>query len=88
MPGETKDSVMLAYSQGCPRQVLRYTSKVYGFQCHLEITREGIQEMIKACPGDLKPSKFTQTSDELLIQDYRTINQFMIKILDRLVANL
>lgn len=88
MPGETKDSVILAYSQGCPRQVLRYTPKVYGFQCHLEITKEGIKEMIKACSGDLKPSKFTQTSDELLEQDYSTINEFMIKILDRLVVNV
>lgn len=86
MPGETKDSVILAHSQGCPRQILRYTSKVYGFQCHLEITKEGIQEMIKACPDDLKPSRFTQTPDELLEQDYGAVNQLMIKILDRLVA--
>jgi GMP synthase (glutamine-hydrolysing) len=86
MPGETKDSVILASSQGCPRQILRYAPRVYGFQCHLEITKEGIQEMIKACPGDLKPSRFTQTPDELLVQDYGAINQLMIKILDRLVA--
>ncbi|MBL8676168.1 MAG: homoserine O-succinyltransferase [Alphaproteobacteria bacterium] len=86
MPGETKESVILAHSQGCPRQILRYTSKVYGFQCHLEITKEGIEEMIKACPGDLKPSRFTQTPDELLKQDYGAVNQLMIKILDRLVA--
>lgn len=86
MPGETKDSVILAFSQGCPRQALRYAPKVYGFQCHLEITKEGIQDMIRACPGDLKPSQFTQTPDELLGQDYSTINQLMIRILDRLVA--
>jgi hypothetical protein len=42
--------------------------------------------MIKACPGDLKPSRFTQTPDELLKQDYSTINQLMIKILDRLLT--
>ncbi|MBX9620902.1 MAG: homoserine O-succinyltransferase [Alphaproteobacteria bacterium] len=86
MPGETKDSIILAYSQGCPRQALRYGPKVYGFQCHLEITKEGIQEMIKACPGDLKPSRFTQTSTELLEQDYGAVNQLMLKILDRLVS--
>lgn len=86
MPGETKESVILAHSQGCPRQILRYAPKVYGFQCHLEITKEGIQEMIRACPGDLKPSRFTQTPDELLEQNYGAVNQLMIKILDRLVA--
>lgn len=86
MPGETRDSVILAFSQGCPRQIVRYAPKVYGFQCHLEITREGIQEMIEECPGDLKPSRFTQTSDELLEQDYGAVNQLMIKILDRLLT--
>jgi GMP synthase (glutamine-hydrolysing) len=85
MPGETSGSVILAYSEGCPRQVLCYAPKVYGFQCHLEITQEGIQEMIKACPGDLKPSLFTQTSEELLQQNYIPIHQLMRKILDRLV---
>jgi len=86
MPGETKNSIVLATSQGCPRQILRYTPHVYGFQCHLEITLEGMRDMIKACPGDLKPSRFTQTPEELLQQDYHEINQTMIKILDRVVG--
>lgn len=86
MPGETKNSVILAYSKGCPRQILCYAPKVYGFQCHLEITKDGIQEMIKACPGDLKPSSFTQASDELLRNDYSSIHQYMMKILDRMMA--
>lgn len=42
--------------------------------------------MIKACPGDLKPSRFTQIPDELLEQGYNIINQLMIKILDRLLT--
>src|ERR1700733_11637513 len=32
MPGITKESVLLAYSEGCPRQVIRYAPMVYGFQ--------------------------------------------------------
>ena len=86
MPGKTVNSVVLAYSEGCPRQILRYTPSTYGFQCHLEITKEGIKDMIKACPGDLKPSRFTQTSEELLQQNYEAINQIMVKILDRVVG--
>ncbi len=86
MPGETANSIILAYSEGCPRQILRYTPKVYGFQCHLEITKDGIQEMMTACPDDLKPSKFTQTPEELLQQNYEVINDTMIKLLDRLVT--
>lgn len=86
MPGLTKDSILLASSKGCPRQVVRYRNRVYGFQCHLEITQEGIKTMVEACPGDLKPSRFTQSKAELLEQDYTGINKVMLTILDRLVA--
>lgn len=87
MPGETRDSVILAKSEGCPKQILRYGPSIYGFQCHLEITLEGMQTMIDACPDDLKPAQFVQTVDQLLKQDYSAINQSMFKILDRLVQS-
>lgn len=32
MPGLTNDAEILAISEGCPRQIVRYTPKVYGFQ--------------------------------------------------------
>ena len=85
MPGLTESSTLLGYSQGCPRQIVKYKNLVYGFQCHFEITLQGIKTMIKAVPGDLKPSKFTQSAEELLQQDYDAINQTMFKILDRLI---
>lgn len=85
MPGLTKDSVILASSAGCPRQIIRYQENIYGFQCHLEITLEGIKTMIEVVPEDLTPSKFTQTSNELMQQDYATIHRFMITILERFV---
>jgi GMP synthase (glutamine-hydrolysing) len=84
MPGETADSVLLASSEGCPKQILRYGPLVYGFQCHLEITKEGIQELITACPKDLKEGQFIQNAEQLLQNDYHDINQYMIKILDRI----
>lgn len=85
MPGVTENAQILAYSEGCPRQVIRYAPKIYGFQCHLEITLEGIQTMIAQCENDLKPSPFTQTSEELVEQDYRSINAMMMQILERVV---
>lgn len=85
MPGETKESQVLAYSQGCPRQIIKYSAKVYGFQCHLEITDEGIIQMIEACPHDLSASKFTQTETELILNDYASINESMLEILDNFV---
>ena len=83
MPGLTRSSVLLASSLGCPRQIIRYKNNVYGFQCHLEITLDGIKALIETVPEDLKPSKFTQSKEELLAQDYQSINNLMITILDR-----
>jgi GMP synthase (glutamine-hydrolysing) len=85
MPGETANSVILAYSEGCPRQIVRYDTLVYGFQCHLEITRAGIKTMLDACPTDLAPSRFTQKLPDFLQQDYESINQTMAEILNRLI---
>jgi len=83
MPGMTQESTLLAYSAGCPRQIIRYKPNIYGFQCHMEITLEGIKRMVQAVPEDLQPPKFTQAENELLRQDYSTINAQMEIILDR-----
>ncbi len=86
MPGLTPDATLLAYNEGCPRQIIRYKSNVYGFQCHLEMTKENIQGMIDAVPQDLKPSQFTQTKEQLLSNDYPAINKRMFHILDKLMG--
>lgn len=83
MPGLTDDCAVLASSPGCPRQIVRYTRKAYGFQCHLEITTDGIRIMTEAVPDDLHPSRFTQSKAELLAQDYAPVNAMMRTILDR-----
>jgi len=83
MPGLLNDSILLAYSQGCPRQIVRYKPNIYGFQCHLEMTRDNIITMIESVPDDLRPSKYTQTIEQILSQDYDLINAMMIKFLDR-----
>lgn len=83
MPGLTKESEVLAYSEGCPQQIVRYSPLIYGFQCHLEIPLAGIETMIQAVPEDLAPSKFTQNKPTLLAQDYQTINLMMMDLLDK-----
>lgn len=85
MPGETSHSQILAFSEGCPRQIVKYGTKVYGFQCHLEITQEGIQALIDACPKDLKSNTYTQTAQTLVAHDYGPINEKMYQILSRIV---
>lgn len=85
MPGLTEHATILATSLGCPRQIIRYGTHIIGFQCHLEITKKGIETMMIACEGDLKPSLYTQSSSELVVQDYDSINQTMFQILETLV---
>lgn len=85
MPGMTQDAEILAYSEGCPRQIIRYANRIYGFQCHLEIPLVGIKEMIDACPQDLKASRFTQSEEQLLQQNYHTINEMMFQILNKII---
>lgn len=84
MPGLTEQSTVLAASEGCPRQIVRYRSNVYGFQCHLEITHEGMKAMVQACPNDLAPGTYVQSAAVLLKQNYSDINGMMVEILDRL----
>ncbi len=84
MPGLTPESKILAASAGCPRQIIRYASHVYGFQCHLEPTRDNIQEMIRHCPHDLAPGPSIQSAEQLLAHDYAAMNAHMMRIMDRL----
>ena len=86
MPGTPPGSIILATSEGCPRQMIRYGSTVYGFQCHLEITPDGIEDLIRACPNDLKSRRFTQDEETLKKQDYAPINKLMIHLLDRFMT--
>ena len=48
MPGLTKDAVVLATSQGCPRQIIRFSPKHYAFQAHLEFDPEAVDLLIAA----------------------------------------
>lgn len=57
MPGLTSESKVLATSQGCPRQIVRYAPKIYGFQCHFEFTPEAIEGMIKNNAHELEAYK-------------------------------
>ncbi len=85
MPGLTAESTILAFSEGCPRQIIRYLPFVYGFQCHLEPTKKNIETMIQHCPGDLTHGQFVQSAAEFLSSDFDSINKILIQILNNLV---
>lgn len=86
MPGITAEAKILATSKGCPRQIIRYSPLVYGFQCHPEITMKNMDAMLHHCQGDLMPGKFVQTKQELQNTDFGSINKLMIQILNNLLV--
>lgn len=90
MPGLTSTSKVLAYSEGCPRQIVEYTPLVYGFQCHLELTREVVELLIAASEKDLAAltsHRFVQQPEALRANDYTAMNQTLFTFLDRLVSD-
>ena len=85
MPGLTPKSAVLAFSKGCPRQIVRYSPKIYGFQCHFEFTKESMEGMINNSSHELEQYKllpFIETATELRSHDYDSINVLLFKFLD------
>lgn len=82
MPGLTTESEVLATSLGCPRQVVRYNARTYGFQCHPELMHESMEMMVQHCPEDLAAETYVQSAAQLLGADLRPVNARMRKILD------
>jgi GMP synthase (glutamine-hydrolysing) len=85
MPGLTSTSEILAYSEGCPRQIVKYSPKVYGFQCHFEFNPEAIEGMIENSTDELEKYKslpYIQDIATLRSNDYNAMNQYLFKFLD------
>lgn len=88
MPGLTEEATIIAQSDGCPRQIIRFAQKVYAFQCHFEFTPNAINDMIANCADELEKEKdkpFVQSAEQLIINDYGISNKLLFSFLDRLV---
>jgi len=91
MPGLTPESKILATSAGCPRQVVKYTPIVYGFQCHFEFDPEAIEGMIQASTQELNEHKnlpYVQTPEQLRANDYSKMNAKLFQFLDHVTAQI
>lgn len=85
MPGIPEGATLLAKSEGCPRQIVRYSDRVYGFQCHFELTQELVGNMVSHCVSDLVgQQKYVRSAKELIEADYSEINAKLETILDYL----
>jgi len=88
MPGLTEESVVIARSEGCPRQIVRYSRYIYGFQTHMEFTHEIIAAGVREDEDDLTYSgRFVQTARELLAYDYTEMNALLARFLDAMTED-
>lgn len=89
MPGLTENAQVLAESQGCPRQIVKYSDKHYGFQCHLEFKKEMVEALL-AQEADYEQSvashPFVQEAEAILSYDYSEMNQALVSFLDHFNA--
>jgi len=87
MPGLTSESKVLATSQGCPRQIVRYAPKIYGFQCHFEFTPQAIEGMIKNNSHELEEYKnlpYIETVEQLRGHNFDEMNNLLFDFLDKI----
>ncbi len=88
MPGLTSDAVVLAASDGCPRQIVRYGKYVYAFQAHMEFTHEIIAAGLEEMGGETgEEGRYVQTTEELLTYDYAEINRLLATFLDAITED-
>lgn len=89
MPGLTPDAVVIASSEGCPRQIVEYGKLAYGFQCHMELTPEVVDLLIAASEAEfpsLTAHRFVQQPDALRRNDDTEMNEKLFGFLDKLSA--
>lgn len=89
MPGLTEDAVVLATSQGCPRQIIRFSPKHYAFQAHLEFDSEAVDLLIAADGEEVleeqsKKLTYVQNPETIRAYDYQEMNAKLYAFLDSL----
>ncbi len=85
MPGLTSQAKVLATSQGCPRQIIKYSDKHYAFQCHLEFSKSLIEALLAEevdYAEQVKTHSYLQAADDMLAYDYSEMNHVLEQFLD------
>lgn len=87
MPGLTDRAIILATSEGCPRQIVQYGNFVYGFQCHMEFTVEAVEGLIQHSQqelADAQGKRFIRSVAEMRAWNYQQMNEKLWRFLDEL----
>ncbi|WP_299004650.1 glutamine amidotransferase [uncultured Shewanella sp.] len=85
MPGMTTDAQLIAYSEACSRQIIAYGERVFGFQCHMELTKALVALLIDNDDfSDTINEPFVDEPKALLSHDYDEMNRKLCEFLDKL----
>ncbi|MNR43197.1 glutamine amidotransferase [compost metagenome] len=88
MPGLTPDAKIIAFSEGCPRQIVAYSDLIFGFQCHMELSKEIVQMLIDNDDLSEAPKyRFVEGPNILLRHDYSEMNRKLYEFLDKLAVS-
>lgn len=89
MPEFPDTAKVLAKSKGCPRQIIKYSEKHYGFQCHPEFTKK-VAELLIDSDKDLEKKSqtlpFVQSPQTIRNNDYNEMNNLLYEFLDNLTS--
>ena len=86
MPGLTKDAAIIMKSEGCPRQIVRYSKLVYGFQAHLEFDRTSyLNGLEKSSESLCLKRPYIKTKEDILAFDPSKMNELLSSFLNKLV---
>lgn len=84
----SEEVTLLAESDACKHQAFCYKNRVFGFQFHLENTRDIIEDLVKNCADEMVPGPYVQTPNEVMshpeyiIEDNEWMNIFLTKLDD------
>lgn len=88
MPGLTPDAKIIAFSEGCPRQIVAYSDLAFGFQCHMELNKKIVQMLIDNDDLSEAPKyRFVEGPNTLLRHDYSEMNRKLFEFLDKLAVS-
>lgn len=78
------NAINLGSSEGCKNQGFMLDDYILGLQFHLEMTRDGLSDLIKNCQSEISDGRFVQDAEQMLDEGhFKQNHNTMGQLLDR-----